>query len=57
MAIWINDNKKKTVRKYCTTPAIEKAIETLLSEMEEMISSETKKGYTIKIIKENDDED
>ena len=54
MSIYINDNKKGTVRHYCTTPKIDKAIETLLREMEEIVYSETRSGYEV-TIKEIDD--
>ena len=50
MGLYIQDDKKDTVRHYCTTPKIEKAIETLLMEMEDMVSSETHKGYMIRIV-------
>ena len=49
MSIYINDNKKGTVRHYCTTPKIDKAIETLLREMEEIVYSETHSGYEVTI--------
>lgn len=47
MSIYINDVKKGTVRHYCTTPKIDKAIETLLREMEEIVYSETHEGYEV----------
>ena len=50
MGLYIQDNKKHTVRHYCTTPEIESAIETLLREMEDLVSSETHKGYEIKLV-------
>ena len=58
MSIYINDVKKQTVRHYCTTPKIDKAIETLLLQMEEVIGSETHEGYqvTYEYIKEQNDE-
>ena len=56
MGLYIQDNKKHTVRHYCTTPKIEKAIETLLSQIEDMVYSETHVGYVIKIEKENGNE-
>ena len=49
MGIYIQDNKKHTVRHYCTTPKIEKAIETLLLANEELVSSETHEGYEVDI--------
>lgn len=49
MSIYINDAKKGTVRHYCTTPKIDKAIETLLREMEEIVYSETHEGYEVTI--------
>ena len=56
MSIYINDNKKKTVREYCTTPKIEKAIEALLRMNEELVYSETHEGYEVEI-KESSDAD
>ena len=47
MALYITDSKKLTVREYCTTPKIEKAVETLLYECEDIASSETHGGYTV----------
>ena len=47
MSIYINDAKKQTVRHYCTTPKIEKAIEALLNEMEDIVSSETYEGIEV----------
>ena len=47
MSIYINDVKKQTVRHYCTTPKIDKAIETLLLQMEYVVSSETHEGYQV----------
>lgn len=49
MSIYINDAKKGTVRHYSTTPKIDKAIETLLREMEEIVYSETHEGYEVTI--------
>lgn len=49
MSIYINDAKKGTVRHYFTTPKIDKAIETLLREMEELVYSETHSGYEVTI--------
>ena len=49
MGIYIQDNKKHTVRHYSTTPKIEKAIETLLLANEELVSSETHEGYEVDI--------
>ena len=49
MSIYINDRKKGTVRHYCTTPKVDKAIETLLREMEELVYSETHSGYEVTI--------
>lgn len=55
MGIYIQDNKKHTVRHYCTTPKIEKAIETLLLADEDMVSSETHEGYRVGIEEIEDD--
>ena len=50
MSIYINDTKTKTVRHYYrTTPKIEKAIETLLQELDDLGWSETHKGYQVEI--------
>ena len=47
MSIYINDNKKHTVREYCTSPKIEKAIETLLLADDTLCWSETHEGYEV----------
>ena len=47
MGIYIEDNNTHTVRHYCTSPKIEKAIETLLRADEELVYSETKVGYVV----------
>lgn len=49
MSLYIQDNKKKTVRYYCTTSKIEKAIETILAQIEWLSSSETHEGYKVEI--------
>lgn len=49
MSLFIQDNKKKTVRHYCTTPQVEKAIETILAQIEDLSSSETHEGYKVDI--------
>lgn len=49
MSIYIQDNKAKTVRHYLTTPKVERAIETLLKQNEELVYSETHKGYEVSI--------
>lgn len=49
MSLYIQDDKKKTVRHYCTTPKVEKAIETILAQIEELVSSETYAGYKVEI--------
>lgn len=46
MGLYIQDNKKKTIRHYSTTPKLEKAIETLLQNGD-MVWSETGEGYEI----------
>ena len=46
MGLYIQDNKKKTIRHYNTTPQLEKAIETLLQNGN-MVWSETGEGYEI----------
>ena len=50
MSIYIEDNDKHTVRTYYTSPKIEKAIEVLLKDDEELIHSETLLGYKVDII-------
>ena len=55
MSIYIQDNKKHTVRHYCTSPKIEKAIETLLMEFDDLAGSESKKGMVVRIVEENGD--
>ena len=47
MGIYIEDDKKKTVRHYCTSAKVEKAIETLLRQDDELVWSETHEGYII----------
>lgn len=56
MSIYIQDNKKHTVRHYCTNTKIEKAIETLLRADEELVYSETKAGYEVAIVESEDKE-
>ena len=51
MSIYIQDSKKNTVRHYCTSTKIEKAIETLLNSDENLVSSETHTGYIVKVVK------
>lgn len=46
MSVYIEDLKTKTVRQYCTTPKIEKAIETLLRAAD-ITESETTEGYRV----------
>ena len=56
MSIYIQDDKTKTVRHYDTSPKVERAIETLLKQDENLVWSETHKGYVVEIRedKEND---
>lgn len=49
MSLYIQDYKKKTVRHYCTTPKVEKAIEAILAQIEGLSSSETHEGYKVEI--------
>ena len=56
MSIYIQDTKKHTVRHYCTSPKIEKAIETLLRADEELVYSETHVGYEVTITESEDEE-
>ena len=55
MGIYIQDTKKHTVRHYCTSPKIEKAIETLLRADEELVYSETHTGYVVTLTDESED--
>lgn len=50
MSLYITDSKTNTVRHYCTKKKQEKAIETLLCEIEDLVSSETHEGYTVDIV-------
>ena len=54
MSIYIQDTKKHTVRHYCTSPKLEKAIETLLRADEELVYSETHVGYEVTITESED---
>ena len=47
MGLYIQDDKTKTIRHYHTSPKVEKAIETLLKQDEEMIWSESLEGYEV----------
>lgn len=47
MGLYIQDNKKKTIRHYNTTPQLEKSIETMLQETKNMVWSETGEGYIV----------
>ena len=53
MSLYITDSKTNTVRHYCTKRKQEKAIETLLNEIEDLVSRQTHEGYTVDIV-END---
>lgn len=55
MGIYIQDNKKHTVRHYHTSPQIEKAIETLLRADEELVYSETHAGYAVTLTDESEE--
>lgn len=54
MSIYIQDNKKHTVRHYCTGPNLDKAIETLLKAIDELAYGETKAGYEVAIVESED---
>lgn len=56
MGLYIQDNKKKTIRHYNTTPQLEKAIETLLQNGN-MVWSETGEGYEIEYKEVNNGND
>ena len=49
MSLYIQDRKKQSVHCYETNVTIEKAIETLLSQMDDVVSSELDDGYEILI--------
>lgn len=55
MGIYIEDTKTHTVRHYCTSPKIEKAIETLLRSDDELVYSETHTGYVVTLTEESED--
>ena len=55
MSIYIQDDKKKTIRHYMTTPKIEKAIETLIKQNENIGYSETYPGYVVSYKKEENE--
>ena len=55
MGIYIQDSKTHTVRHYCTSPKIEKAIETLLRSDDELVYSETHVGYVVTLTDESED--
>ena len=52
MSLYIVDKKKGTVKHYCTSAKVNKAIEHLLEEMDDMIGSETLPGYTVRIVED-----
>ena len=54
MSIYIQDDKKHTVRQYFTTLKVERAIETLLKVNKELVYSETHNGYTVNIVDEEE---
>ena len=47
MSIYIQDNETHSVRKYYTSPEVEKAIETLLKTDSSLACSETNEGYEV----------
>jgi 23S rRNA A2030 N6-methylase RlmJ len=55
MGIYIEDSKTHTVRHYCTSPKIEKAIETLLRSDDALVYSETHPGYVVTLTDESED--
>ena len=55
MGIYIEDSKTRTVRHYCTSPKIEKAIETLLKSDDELVYSETHVGYVVTLTDKSED--
>lgn len=57
MSIYIQDNKKHTVRHYCTGSKIERAIEILLRADEELAYGETHVGYEVAIVESEDEDD
>lgn len=55
MGIYVQDNKTHTVRHYCTSPKIEKAVETLLRSDDELVYSETHVGCVVTLTDESED--
>ena len=55
MSVYITDPKKGVVRHYCTDSKTDKAVETLLSQMIDIVSSETHPGYGIEVVKKEAD--
>jgi hypothetical protein len=48
--IYIQDDKKHTVREYYTNPKIVKAIETLLKSNDDLVWSETQEWYEVRVV-------
>ncbi len=48
--IYIQDDKKHTVREYYANLQIVKAIETLLKSNDDMMWSETQEGYEVRVV-------
>ena len=57
MEIYIQDSKTHTVRHYCTSPKIEKAVETLLRSDDELVYSETHVGCVVTLTDEDKDKE
>lgn len=55
MSIHIQDDKKHTVRTYCPDKKIVKAIETLLREMEDVVCAESREGYRVVLVPEDNE--
>lgn len=48
MSLYIDNGK--TVKHFCTNKRTENAIITLLKQMDDLCSGETREGYTVKIV-------
>ena len=51
MAIYITDDNKETVRTYCTSSKVQRAIEVILKDYEHVIGSETEPGHIVLVVK------
>lgn len=56
MSVYITDDKNKVIYHYCTTRKIEKAIQTLLEQVEDLVGSVSHKGYMITYTKVDEED-